>query len=341
MKNLFQTSVFRFLSILVILSFVFVAPSPVSTASASTDPAPVAPDGGVMFIENVGQSTGGARYQVRGRNSTIWLAEDALWVCVLKAPDTSQSPAFAAGEEPGLPETPRQGANIKLSFDGANPHPTLEPFNRLETSVNYFIGNDPDQWKSNVPAWGGVRYKDLYPGIDLEVSSENGQVVQRVVASEGADLSGVKLHVEGAEEMALEGGQLLLTTPAGKYTLPLLQVSGVENNSLPSPSISDDEVLAPFGDAISGAGMENVRSGASDLLYSTFLGGSGNEDGRAIAVDTSGAAFVTGYTASSDFPTTPGAFDTSFNGDVDIFVVKMTPDGSALSYATFLGGGSY
>jgi hypothetical protein len=73
--------------------------------------------------------------------------------------------------------------NIKISFPGANPNARIEPFNRLDTVVSYFIGNDPAKWHVAVPVWGGVRYVDLYPGVDLELTGENGQVVPRLVAS--------------------------------------------------------------------------------------------------------------------------------------------------------------
>ncbi|MBI3734396.1 MAG: lamin tail domain-containing protein, partial [Chloroflexi bacterium] len=85
--------------------------------------------------------------------------------------------------------------------------------------------------------------------------------------------------------------------------------------------------------------MTKLNPDGSTLVYSTFLGGSSNDSGTGIAVDASGAAYVTGGTLSSDFPTTPGAFDTGFNGGYDAFVTKLNPDGSALVYSTFLGGG--
>jgi hypothetical protein len=74
------------------------------------------------------------------------------------------------------------------------------------------------------------------------------------------------------------------------------------------------------------------------LDYSTFLGGTGPDVGNGIAV-RDGNAYVTGATSSADFPTTPGAFDTSFNGAIDAFVTKLNRSGSALAYSTFLGGG--
>jgi Ca2+-binding RTX toxin-like protein len=82
-----------------------------------------------------------------------------------------------------------------------------------------------------------------------------------------------------------------------------------------------------------------VPAGAA-LDYSTFLGGSAVDQGFGIAVDSAGAAYVTGLTIATDFPTTAGAFDESHNGSFDVFVTKLLPSGGALSYSTFLGGSS-
>ena len=76
--------------------------------------------------------------------------------------------------------------------------------------MNYFLGNEEDKWRSNVPVWGGVRYKNIYPGIDLELTSENGRSVQRFVTHSRANpssldtsLDAVQLHVEGADSIEL------------------------------------------------------------------------------------------------------------------------------------------
>jgi len=137
----------------------------------------------------------GARFQVRGGDRTIWLAEDAIWITVVEqtpppAPprhgEGSLAPSLVSGEGwgggrkgAGRAGQPRKGVNLRVSFVGANPHPRLEPFNCLDTVVSYFIGNDPDQWHPDVPVWGGVRYVDLYPGIDLEITGEHGRLVVR------------------------------------------------------------------------------------------------------------------------------------------------------------------
>ena len=134
----------------------------------------------LLFIQNAGQFAPQARFQVRGGlgGGSLWLADDALWITLVK-PVSPQPPAPTRGEgQPPAPSEGRgaggEGLHLRLRFLGANPHPRLEPFQRLETHVSYFIGNDPAKWRADVPVWGGVRYVGLYPGVDLEVSGEGG-----------------------------------------------------------------------------------------------------------------------------------------------------------------------
>ena len=86
--------------------------------------------------------------------------------------------------------------------------------------------------------------------------------------------------------------------------------------------------------------MSKLAADGTSLDYSTYLGGSGVDRGQAIAVDSSGAAYVTGYTSSSDFPTSTGAYQTTLNGSQDAFVSKLAADGKSLDYSTYLGGSS-
>jgi len=283
----------------------------------------------VMFVENVGQLDRAVRFQARGGAGTLWLAEDALWITL-----------FEAGDE----GAERQGVDLRLSFPGANPDPRLEPFNRLETTVSYFVGDDPDRWRSDAPVWGGVRYVDLYPGIDLEVTGEGGRWALRLRVRPGADLSQVRLRVAGAESVDLvEGEGLRLHTAVGDYALPLLRVQDLPKGTIGRASVQEldsqiFDVTAPFAlSAPSAPGQDNPFQ----LLYGAYLGGDADDYGGDVAVDGHGAAYVVGRTGSSDFPTTPGAFDVTYNGGSvyggDVFVVKINPDGT-LAYAAFLGG---
>jgi len=96
-----------------------------------------------------------------------------------------------------------------------------------------------------------------------------------------------------------------------------------------------------FGGGSSDAFVTKLNPAGSDLVYSTYFGGSDSDGGRGIAVDADGNAYVTGNTGSTDFPTTGGAFRSTFSGGAssDIFTTKFDPTGSTLIYSTYLGSG--
>ncbi len=310
----------------------------------------------LMFVENVGQFDAGVRFQVRRGNTTIYLADHALWFTILERGGEGAGEQGSRGAE----EQGRRGVNLKLSFPGANPHPRLEPFDRLDTHVSYFTGDDPANRRTDVPAWGGVRYVDLYPGVDLEITSEGGRWTWRLVC--GANwqfaLRDVRLRVDGADALTLEtppspaggrgaggeGYRLRLTTAAGDFTLPLLQAVDADSTSLNLPSarpeIKGAEIMAPFSSSPSSPRSLSPQD-ADDFLYGTYLGGSEQDWGRDIAVDGDGDAYIVGMTASDDFPHTTGAFSETIAGGNDAFVAKINPAGNGtadLVYATFMGG---
>jgi hypothetical protein len=103
----------------------------------------------------------------------------------------------------------------------------------------------------------------------------------------------------------------------------------------------------PTSHALFGTNHSNLRDAfvtkfdpsGTDLVYSTYLGGSANDEGWSIAADAAGNAFVVGMTASTNFPSIQSV-QTAFGGATDAFAVKISSDGSALEYATYLGGSS-
>ena len=287
----------------------------------------------LMFVENVGQFDAGARFQVRRGDTVIHLAKDALWFTILES---------AKGQESAL-----KGVHLKLSFPGADPAARLVPFDRLQTRVSYFIGSDATNWRSDVPAWGGVRYEGLYTGLDLEITSEGGHWAWRLVCRADCDsnLSKVNLRADGANDLELDEDALRLQTPIGDFILPLLQIVAADGAPLSSltgePRISHGIVQNPFKSL---APMRVISpQGIEDLVYGTYLGGSGKDVGKDVAVDGDGDAYVVGATASGDFPHTTGAFSATLGGGNDAFVAKVHPGGEGandLIYATFMGGPS-
>jgi hypothetical protein len=342
------------------------AARPALAADQAIAPKPGQSDGQpIEFVANAGQLAPGARFQVQGSSAALFLADDAIWLTVFDKESLAAQPHRPAGATRGgsyvrsggdsQPPAVR-GVNLKIGFVGANARPHIEPFDRLDTHVSYLRGARAS-WRPDVPVWGGVRYRDLYPGIDLVLSGATGRLEQRLLARPGADLSAVRLRVEGADVQAIDGNELRLVTSASDVRLPLLKVEAEDGRALPAapPTIAGDTIYAPFARP-GAAESAPAPQGAADLGYATFLGGAFDDEVWDVAADSSGAIYVTGETFSPNFPTTPGAFDQkcgsgtagncNFDSQfyyLDAFVAKINPAKSgaaSLAYATFIGGDS-
>jgi hypothetical protein len=294
----------------------------------------------LTFIENAGQFDARVRFQASNGNTTLFLTADALWMSLTDLPPQTEPVAEAKALDAlaGASETGRQ-VNLKLSFVGANPHPRLEPFDDLDAKASFLTGSDPAKWRADVSVWAGVRYMELYPGIDLEVTGHHGQLTQRLVVRDPSALHSVSLRLEGADALAVEGDYLRLTTPLGDFALPLLIAEGVSPGLAPAIQVVEGahQVSAPFASSQHASSVTPVSAGA--LLYSTYFGGSGEDQAFGIALDSAGDIFITGRTYSTNLPTTPGAYDISYGGgSYDAFVTKLSVDGSRLLYSTYLGG---
>lgn len=317
---------------------IFPAPALLSSAGLIQQSQP-AHASDVIFVQNVGQFDPGARFQAHTAGATIWLAQDAIWLTLIEPEQTNPDPD-SLDQKPSVKAgiaAPRRVVHLRLSFVGANPQPRLEPFDPQEVQVSYFKGSDPAGWRSSVPVWRGVRYLGLYPGIDLELLGQDGQLSPRLLAHPGADLGAVRLQVQGAGGLSLDGDRLLLDTPLGAFSLPMFQVVGAVRPAGLLPSLEGDQVLAPFA-SLFPAGSLAQASDTTSLVYATFLGGLGLDNQWAMAVDSSGFMYLGGFSLGTDFPVTPGAYDLSMAGITDAYVAKLNPSGSALVYATYLGG---
>jgi hypothetical protein len=229
---------------------------------------------------------------------------------------------------------------LSLQLVGANPAAQPVGQDLLITRSNYFIGNDSSKWLRDIPNYGRVEYQNVYAGINLVYYGNQGQLEYDFVVSPGADPGAIRLSIQGAQSVSLDGqGDLVLHTSGGdavEHTPVVYQDVGGKRQSVSGRFV------------LEGNGQVGFQVGAYDhskplvidpvLVYSTYLGGSGNWNvANGIAVDSSGDAYVTGYTASTNFPT-PGAVQTTSGGGDDVFISKLNSSGTALVYSTYLGG---
>ena len=290
----------------------------------------------LSFERNEGQVDRSVKFVSRGPGYDLFLTGTEAVLSLLKPVPTETEP-LKRGNTPGAEV--REGTVLRLKMLGANPDARVEGQNELPGKVNYFIGNDPENWRRNVPTYRKVNYKDVYPGIDVVYYGNQQELEYDFVVAPGADPKVIKFRVDGAERISLdETGGLVLAVKDGEVRLnkPFIYQLGEKGDRT--------EVKGAY--AIKGKEISfKLRGFDSDkplvidpvLSYATFLGSSGNDHAFGIAVDSQGSAYVTGVTLSSKFPTTAGSFkptSTTFGA----FVSKLDPTGSTLVYSTYLNG---
>jgi hypothetical protein len=294
-----------------------VAPAPLDGASqrhalAAYGKLPLA------FVPNRGQTDARVRYSAQQAGLSVFVTR----------------PEAVLGLAKG-----KHGAALALRFLGASPA-AIEGRRPGTDRVNYLLGNDPTKWHSDLPTYGQVVYRNLWPGVDLVFRGAQGRLRYDFVLRPGAKVADIRLAYRGTGALSLDrAGNLRIPTPLGvlrdERPVSYQQIGG---RRVPVASRFSLAGRHSFGLALGAYNPRYPLVIDPGLVYSTFLGGTGTDQGFAIAVDSGGAAYVTGRTGSTNFPTTVGAVDTGHNGGDDVFVSKLNAAGSALVYSTFLGG---
>ncbi|MDH4093030.1 MAG: PKD domain-containing protein [Cyclobacteriaceae bacterium] len=313
------------------------------------------------------------------------------------------------------------GIAINVDFIGSNKQLLPKPFGKSREYYNYFLGDDSCRWASNVFAYNGFLYPDVYHGVDLKVYAAGASVKYDFVVAPDADPGQVLIAYNGAESLEINGdGDFLVGTPFGdiieKKPIAYQDIDGIktfvachyvlrggrlsfafdngydpcyelvidpllifstysgstadnwgstatpgENGSLYSAGVTSLINAGGTFPATVGAfqvnygglydiGILKYDSAGHQLLYATYLGGSESESPHSLVMNSSEELVVLGTTSSSNFPTSAGAFDRTFNGGTfagnvivydhgsDIFVARISKDGSQLLASTLLGG---
>src|SRR5438876_6180112 len=292
----------------------------------------------LSFEANQGQTEPQVKFLSRGSGYTLFLTSTEAVLMLTK------TDAHAKHRIPGEARLvePEKGAGtvLRMKLLGANPAPAVARVGELPGNSNYLVGNDPKKWRANVPTYAKIEYRDVYPGVNLVYYGNQRQLEHDFVVSPGADPKAITLAFEGMDGVAIDAlGDLVLRADGGEVHLRKPVVYQDQNGQravIPARYVLKAERQVAFEVAAYDATKPLIIDPV--LAYSTYLGGTGGDQGFGIAVDVAGNAYVTGSTGSIDFPTTAGAFG---GGGVDAFVTKLNPTGTALVYSTYLGGNSF
>jgi hypothetical protein len=337
---------------------------PIHYPAVSQQPAPAVPNQSramriadygkipLYFIPNQGQADGQALFYAKTSCYTLWMTREGLVFDATIAErkwDELDWKKRMMTEDPEALLCERLEQENKVDFKrdvsrvvflGANKHPRLTALDPAENHVNYFIGNDPTKWKADIPSSRAVLYEDLYPEIDLKVYGVENQVEYDWIVKPGAGVEDIRFEYQDVKAARIDAnGDLVVETAFGqiKHQKPI-SYQWTDGREVDVSSTFKDTGTNAYGFEV--GSYDRTRDLFIDpiLVYSTYLGGSGDDFATDIAVDKAGAAYVVGYTTSTNFPVA-GAYQNTNKGSSDVFVAKFSPSGKTLVYSTFLGGG--
>jgi len=283
----------------------------------------------LMFEKNQGQAAGEVKFLSRGPGYTAYLTAGSI-VLSLRPPVTAASSSSSASAS--------QGTSVQLTLVGAARNPAILGEDPQPGRINYFLGNDSAQWRTNIPTYAQVRYRNVYPGIDLVYYGSNRQLEYDFEVKPGADPRQIQFRVQGASQISLDSqGNLVLEAEGEEIRLqcPMVyQQSKGQRIPIEGAYVVTDSTHVAFQIAQYDASKPLVIDPV--LTYSTYLGGSGTDQAAGIAVDSTGSVYLTGYTNSPNFPlATLGTLPRNAN---HVFVAKLNSTGTNLIYADYIGG---
>jgi Bacterial lectin/Beta-propeller repeat len=294
----------------------------------------------LSFEANQGQNDPQVKFSSHGNGYSLYLTDTAAVIALSKGEPTRKG--IERKEIPGKPalasETKRTTDIVRMELIGANVGIRVEGVDRLPGTANYFVGNSPSKWHSNLPTYGKVKYAGVYPGVDLVYYGNQHLLEYDFVVSPHADPNDIRLHFAGARKLRLNfDGDLTISAKNGEVAFHKPIIYQVDNGQ--RRAVSGRFIIMPRG-------LVRFALGSYDptlelvvdpvLAYSTYLSGAAV---TSIAVDAFGSAYVTGFT-TGDLPVTSGSFQRFDHSpqSYTAFVTKLNPAGTALVYSTYLGG---
>ncbi len=289
----------------------------------------------LSFEINDGQTDGRVKFFSRGAGYDLFLTSTQAVLSLARGRGNSNK---------RLRSTPNDVLRIELV--GSNSSPKIEASDELPGKSNYFIGDNPKSWRMNVSNFGRVHYRGIYPGVDVVYYGSQRQLENDFVISPEVDPKVIKLTFDGAKKIAIDAaGNLVLETASGQVELQKPVAYQEVNGSRREIAVRYDllDAAPSVGNQLVGFEVAAYDHKAQLIIdpvvvfSSSALDASGADTANSITVDAAGNAYVTGNTASANFPTV-NPIQPSLNGSQDAFVSKFNAAGSALLYSTYLGG---
>ncbi len=299
----------------------------------------------LSFEANQGQIAGPIRFFARGDHYDLGLAAGEAQISIHAPSGLRRKGSGQLNPDPQPVTSAGHAALVRMTLLNGNSQAPINGGSELPGHSNYLIGNDRGKWRTGVVNYSSVRYAGVYPGVDLLYYGNQNKLEFDFEVAPHADPGMITMKFDGAETLSVNStGELTLKAAGQEMALHSPDVYQVVDGRRRKIAGSyqmhaKNEVSFNIGsyDRNRGLVIDPV------LIYSTYLGGDHGELSTGIAVDSSGNAFVAGFTSSPNFPATPGVIKTTCGTDGlcnsldDFFVAKYSPSG-ALLFSTFIGG---
>ncbi|HYO50949.1 MAG TPA: YCF48-related protein [Chloroflexia bacterium] len=297
----------------------------------------------LSFEANAGQADPQVRFLARQPQGTLLFADESVYIVIPNSTGEAAKPDTKRASGMELASVGSETFSlVRLQFLGANPDPQVDGGSLLPGKVNYLLGNTPSEWHTNLPAYGGITYRDIYPGISLDYSGTRSALKGTYTLAPNADPSLIRWRYEGAKSVTVDAdGRLQIV--AGAETSALTEDTPVAWQEIGGQrvSVSSSYAVAPDGSIGFALGSYDPAYPLTidpALTFSSYMGGSGGEWALNIAADSAGSIYITGYTNSTDYPYVNG-FQQQYVAQSDSFVTKIDTNTSTIIYSSYLGGG--
>ncbi len=296
--------------------------------------------GNIEFIENKGQWDSKVLFMGKVSNGSFFIRKDGFTVVQYHPGDFADLyQKIHDGSISSYPNgVPVRSHSFHVDFVNANPEVTVVPEKPISTVSNFFYGNDPSKWGEGCRMYQAITAENIYPGVNVRFYTDNGFLKYDIIAKPGADVSRIALKYDGVDKLQVKGKELVIGTSIGdlREALPYsFQTDLHERKEINSKYIVKDKIVR-----FNLQNYDPTKTLVIDpqVVFCSFSGSVADNWGYTATYGPDGSMYGGGIVFASGFPTQAGAFQSNYQGDYDIGIIKLSPDGVNRIYATYIGG---
>ncbi len=296
----------------------------------------------LAFEKNVGQADPSVMFLARGRGYSLYLGpSQAAWVLSENPLRDNPKRKRPFGFSKTRVQIPKSSI-VRMRLIGANPRSQALGVEELPGKSNYLIGKNTSRWKTNLSQFAKVKFSEIYDKVDLVYYGAPGKLEYDFIVKPGGNPKNIRLAFGGIQKLNLsKNGDLEIGAGREKLELKLPKVYQEGRKAVQARFVvKEREVGFEVGEY--DPTLPLIIDPTVVVAYSSYVGGglpTSNNEFMDMAVDNAGNLYMVEVQVfNGGYPTTPGAYQSVSKGTQNPLIIKMNPTGTALVYATYLGG---